>query len=75
MSQIFEPQKFGLLYTLRKEAEFNDLTMFILFLDVIRHLFTQIRYSDKGTSERVREETAFMYFIDYLDDCERSRLL
>ena len=47
----------------------------VLLVDIIRHLFTEIRYSDKGTSERVREEAAFMYFIDYLDDCERSMLL
>jgi len=38
--------------------------------DKLRNLFTSIKYSQKGSSSRIREETAFMQFIDYLDDCE-----
>lgn len=41
-------------------------------VDSIRKLFTEIRYSELGTNARVKEEAAFMYLIDYLDDCERG---
>jgi hypothetical protein len=39
--------------------------------DTVRKLFTDIKFSEKGTNEREREEKAFMHFIDYLDDCEK----
>jgi len=42
----------------------------LLSLDSLRKLFTVIRYSNKGTTSRVKEETAFSYFVDYLDACE-----
>ena len=35
-------------------------------------MFNQIQYSDKGTNDRAKEETAFMYFTDYLDECEKG---
>ena len=34
-------------------------------------MFKTIRFCEKGSNERVREE-AFKFFIDYLDDCERG---
>ena len=30
-----------------------------------------VRFSDSGTTARIKEEETFMYFVDYLDDCER----
>ena len=42
--------------------------------DKLRNLFTDIKYSEKGSSIRIREETAFMYFVDYLDDCEGGKV-
>ena len=38
--------------------------------DTIRKLFSEIKFSEKGTNERENEERAFMYFVDYLEDCE-----
>ena len=46
----------------------------IFFADKLRNLFTDIKYSEKGSSIRIREETAFMYFVDYLDDCEGGKV-
>lgn len=40
--------------------------------DSIRKLFTDIKYSEKGMNDREHEEMAYMYFIDYLDDCEKG---
>ena len=34
---------------------------------MLRKLFTDISNSPRGSSA---EETAFMYLVDYLDDCE-----
>lgn len=47
--------------------------MFIFCSDDIRTMFKVIRYSEKGSNEREREEAAYMYFVDYLDDCEKGR--
>ena len=46
--------------------------MSFLNTDSVRNLFTEIRYSDNGSNNRTKEETAFMFFVDYLDDCERG---
>ena len=35
-------------------------------------MFKTVRYSEKGSNERTREEDAYMFFIDYLDDCEKG---
>lgn len=40
------------------------------FLDDFRKLFTHVRYSDVGCNSRVKEEQTYMFFIDYLEDCE-----
>ena len=40
--------------------------------DSIRKLFSQIEYSEKGSNARKAEERAFMFFIDYLDECEKG---
>ena len=33
--------------------------------DDIRKVFNEIRFSEEGSSERVKEEAAYMKFIDY----------
>ena len=42
------------------------------YADMLQKLFTDVKYSQKGSSVRIREETAFMYLVDYFDDCERG---
>lgn len=32
------------------------------------HLFTQVNFSDKGSSSRECEEQAYMFFLDYLEE-------
>ena len=54
------------------------VTIYVLILivsDGLRKLFTVIKFSNKGTSSRVKEETAFSYFVDYLDACEGGNKL
>ena len=47
-----------------------------MIADYIRRMFTEIRYSEVGTTERTKEEQSFMFFfIDYLDDCERGIII
>ena len=43
-----------------------------MHIDSIRKLFTEVRFSEAGTTARTREEAAYMHFVDYLDDCERG---
>ncbi len=45
-------------------------TMYISFLDGLQALLKDIRFSPKGSSERVKEESTYMYFIDFLNECE-----
>lgn len=49
--------------------------LFSIYTDLIHTLFTEIWYSEAGTNARIKEEAAFMYFIDYLDDCARGKAL
>ena len=32
-----------------------------------------MRYSEKGSNDRGREEEAFMFIVNYLDDCEENK--
>ena len=43
-----------------------------LFIDLILQMFTSIRFSPKGTNMRDCEEAAYMFFVNYLEDCERE---
>ena len=38
--------------------------------DYIRKLFTQVKYSVKGSNDRQKEEAIYMFFYDYMDDCQ-----
>lgn len=40
-------------------------------LDFIRKMFTT-RFSTRGCNERLNEERAYSFFIDYLDACENG---
>lgn len=42
-------------------------------VDDIRKIFTEVKYSEKGSNDRIKEEATFMFFVDYLDDCEGSK--
>ena len=44
----------------------------IYFIDTIRKMFSTIKFSEVGSNSRVSEETAYAYFIDYLEDCEKG---
>ena len=35
-------------------------------------MFKSVRYSEKGSNDRESEERVYMYFMDYLDDCEKG---
>ena len=37
-------------------------------LDDLRKMFVSVRFSEKGSNEQAKEETAYTFFIDYLDD-------
>ena len=36
-------------------------------------MFTHVRYSKMGTNARAKEEQAYMFFIDFLEECEQSK--
>lgn len=40
--------------------------------DDIRELLADIKFSEKGSSARQKEEATYIYFIDYLEECERA---
>ena len=40
----------------------NNCDIFSLCVDDIRKLFTEVRYSEKGSNDRGREEEALMFF-------------
>ena len=40
--------------------------------DFIRKLFSKIVYSDEGSNDKKAEERAFMFFVDYMDECEKG---
>lgn len=46
--------------------------VFAVDTDSIRKLFSLIKFSEKGSNDRECEERAFMFFINYLEDCEKS---
>ena len=60
---------YGALYFLAPND--NDIKL-LFIIDTIRKLFTEVRYSEAGTNARMREENVYMFFVDYLDDCERG---
>ena len=45
----------------------------LVFSDDFRKMFKQVHYSDTGTNARTKEEQAYMFFIDILEECEQSK--
>lgn len=43
-----------------------------MYTDTIRNMFTKVKFSENGTNARFNEENAYMFFIDYLEDCEKG---
>ena len=41
-----------------------------IFTDTFRIMFTDVKYSDLGSNARAVEEQAYMYFVDFLEECE-----
>lgn len=54
------------MYFFMRHAHHSHINL----LDSVRKLFTKVLYSDKGSNVREKEERAFMFFTDYLDQCE-----
>ena len=44
----------------------------MLYVDQLRKMFTDIKFSPTGSSGRDKEEAAYMFFLNYLEDCERE---
>ena len=42
----------------------------ISFVEFIQGLFKTVHFAEKGTNQRVKEEAAFMLFVDLLNSCE-----
>ena len=41
-----------------------------MFTDDFQKLFKRILHSDPGTNARAKEEQTYMFFIDFLEECE-----
>ena len=50
----------------------NSTFHLIFFTEEIRKMFKTVRYSEKGTNERIKEEETFVFFMNYLEDCEKG---
>ncbi len=43
--------------------------------DYVRTVFKAIKFSEKGTNTRTKEESAYMMFLNYIDECEKGKVL
>ena len=41
-------------------------------IDVVRKMFKKVQFSESGSNARVKEESAYMMFLEYLDECEKG---
>lgn len=46
-----------------------------MHVDIIIEIFKEVRYSESGSNDRIKEEATYALFIDYLDECEKGKLL
>ena len=37
-------------------------------------MFKKVQFSEEGSNDRVKEEGAYMMFLEYLDECEKGIL-
>ncbi len=44
------------------------------YTEVIRKLFEVVRYSEAESNERENEECTYVFFVDYLEECEEGVL-
>ena len=42
-------------------------------LDVVHKVFREIKFSEQRSNHRTREENSYMYFLEYLDICEKGK--
>ena len=47
-------------------------TVSLLYVDLVRKLFVTIRFSEKGSNDRIKEEATYMMFIEYLELIEEG---
>lgn len=51
--------------------QFNDaFILFLMYKESVKEIFTAIKFSEKGTINRHLEEQTYMFFRDFLDECE-----
>lgn len=41
-------------------------------IDVVRKVFGKVRFSEEGSNARIKEQSAYMMFIEYLEECEKG---
>lgn len=44
----------------------------MILVDYVRQVFKNIRFSEKGTHARMKEQEAYMMFLQYLNGCEKG---
>ena len=44
--------------------------MFFALLDYVGSLFEQKSFSEKGRNDREKEEATYMFFLDFLEECQ-----
>ena len=59
------------MYTCRTVITF----VVVAITDSVRSLFKQVKFSEEGSNARLKEQNSYMMFLDYLDDCERGKLI
>ena len=42
--------------------------------DDFRKLFVDVRFSERGSNAREKEESVYMMFLDYLEECEQGSI-
>ena len=47
---------------------------FYCFLEFLRRLFTDVKFSESGSNNRREGEAAYMFFINFMDDCEEGTI-
>ena len=48
--------------------------IFSYIADTFRKLFLDTRFSEQGSNSREREEKVYMFFLDYLEECEQGSI-
>ena len=51
-------------------SKFYFFRLNIFIIDELQKLLEDVRFSQKGTTEREKEEATYMFFLDLLHSCE-----